>query len=118
MHNGTFLSLGSIHPPVLGKAVLNTCLIVLMVLSSCAATANGYKATRRLEKSELPKITAEDILTGKGTIPSKGHFELLRWQSPIPPYYSYVANCVVKEAEKVVPKENCLRETEGYEGLC
>ncbi|KAL5227935.1 hypothetical protein ABZP36_016200 [Zizania latifolia] len=57
----------------------------------------------------VPKIMVEDIINRSAAIPSEGEIEVLLWQSPIAPYYSYMGNCVIKKASQVVPKERGLK---------
>jgi hypothetical protein len=42
---------------------------------------------------EDPRITVADIISGTWSAIPRGKFEVLRWRSPIPPYYSYVHSC-------------------------
>lgn len=74
---------------------------------------NRYKIAGCMSGRGQPKVTLEDIVTRSTTIPTEGNFELLRWQSPIPPYYNYIANYVVKKAPLVAPKEKCLKRKRG-----
>ncbi|XP_062208566.1 putative disease resistance protein RGA3 [Phragmites australis] len=45
----------------------------------------------------VPKLTAQDILTGRVT--HQGKFCMVSWRSRIPPYYTYLASCVSQTAE-------------------
>lgn len=56
------------------------------------------------------KIASEDISLKGVAAPSEGSFELVKWRSPIPPYYSYlVKECVVQKASEVVPEDRGLK---------
>lgn len=68
-----------------------------------------YTSTTSLEDTGVLKITVENLLNKTAIIPTEGNFEVLRWQSPIAPYYSYLGNCVNKKASQVVPKERYLK---------
>jgi hypothetical protein len=68
-----------------------------------------YTSTTSLEDTGVPKITVENLLNKTAIIPTEGNFEVLRWQSPIAPYYSYLGNCVNRKASQVVPKERYLK---------
>jgi hypothetical protein len=56
--------------------------------------------------SELPKVTMLELLAG-GSLPPAGEarFEVLMWQSRIPPHETYVATCDVERARLVVAGE-------------
>ncbi|PUZ68239.1 hypothetical protein GQ55_2G009800 [Panicum hallii var. hallii] len=46
-------------------------------------------------QEEVPKIRFQDVMYG--SVKALGKFEVLGWVSPIPPYYSYVVTCEVRE---------------------
>jgi hypothetical protein len=46
-------------------------------------------------REEVPKIRFQDVMYG--SVKALGKFEVLGWISPIPPYYSYVVTCEVRE---------------------
>jgi hypothetical protein len=48
--------------------------------------------------SEVPKITAQDVLSGRVT--SKGKFQAVAWRSRIPPCYTYLVSFVVSPTDK------------------
>uniref|UniRef100_A0A0D9V2A0 NB-ARC domain-containing protein n=1 Tax=Leersia perrieri TaxID=77586 RepID=A0A0D9V2A0_9ORYZ len=72
---------------------------------------HAYDRVRKKREMDrgVPTITVEDMLNKTAVIPSDGNFEVLRWQSPIAPYYSYMGNCVVKKTSQFAPKERCLK---------
>lgn len=53
---------------------------------------------RSTQISEVPKITAQDVLSGRVT--SQGKFQAVAWRSRIPPCYTYLVTFVVSPAEK------------------
>ncbi|GJN06176.1 hypothetical protein PR202_ga23878 [Eleusine coracana subsp. coracana] len=59
---------------------------------------NRRKLTN-VARSELPKVTMLEMLTS-GSLPSAGktQFDVLMWESRIPPYASYVATCDTDKA--------------------
>ncbi|XP_037414043.1 disease resistance protein RGA2-like [Triticum dicoccoides] len=48
--------------------------------------------------SEVPRITAQDVLSGQVT--SEGTFQAVAWRSRIPPCYTYLASFVVSRTDK------------------
>ncbi|TVU06989.1 hypothetical protein EJB05_47027, partial [Eragrostis curvula] len=62
-------------------------------------------------RSELPLVTMLDLLTG-GSVPPAGatRFDVLVWQSRIPPYGSYVATCDMERASHLVAREKRARK--------
>lgn len=54
----------------------------------------NWRKLRGVARSELPDVTVVDLLTGD-TLPPVGRtqFDVLVWQSRIPPYASYIATC-------------------------
>ncbi|KAL6642508.1 hypothetical protein ACP70R_020689 [Stipagrostis hirtigluma subsp. patula] len=44
-------------------------------------------------KSELSKVTFGDLLYGSTTVPPKKEFQITVWESRIPPFTKFVANC-------------------------
>jgi hypothetical protein len=48
--------------------------------------------------SEVPKITAQDVLSGR--VKSKGKFQAVAWRSRIPPCYTYLVSFVVSPTDK------------------
>jgi hypothetical protein len=49
----------------------------------------------RPSQEEVPEITMQDLLYG--SIKRHGKFEVLAWRSQIPPYYSYINTCEIRE---------------------
>ncbi|TVU07001.1 hypothetical protein EJB05_47040, partial [Eragrostis curvula] len=62
-------------------------------------------------RNELPVVTMLDLLAG-GCVPPAGatRFDVLVWQSPIPPYGCYVATCDMERARQVVAREKRARK--------
>lgn len=61
------------------------------------------KSTASLARDELPKVRMQDLLTGVVVPGDQGkRFDVLVWQSRIPPFCSYVATCDVERAQQVV----------------
>ncbi|KAF0924260.1 hypothetical protein E2562_009967 [Oryza meyeriana var. granulata] len=48
---------------------------------------------KALVQDDGPKITLVDLLSGR--VRRRGKFEVLVWKSLVPPYYSYISNCVM-----------------------
>ena len=48
--------------------------------------------------SEVPRITAQDVLSGQ--VMSEGTFQAVAWRSRIPPCYTYLASFVVSRTDK------------------
>ncbi|KAK3159987.1 hypothetical protein QOZ80_1BG0053830 [Eleusine coracana subsp. coracana] len=61
--------------------------------------------------SEFPKVRKLELLTGD-TLPPAGEtrFDVLIWQSRIPPYVSYVATCDMEARQVVVAGEKRVRK--------
>jgi hypothetical protein len=57
----------------------------------------NYYQFQHSSQEEVPKIDFRDVLYGS-TKPS-GKFEVLLWRSRIPPYYSYVGSCEIREVK-------------------
>ncbi|CAL5077349.1 unnamed protein product [Urochloa decumbens] len=63
---------------------------------------------------EVPKIRLDDVMYG--SVKALGKSESLAWVSPIPPYYSYVVTCEVRELKRRAAKRK--RSTENGITLC
>jgi hypothetical protein len=61
-----------------------------------------YCDFERLSHQEAPRIKFQDVIFGK--VRPHGKFELLSWRSRIPPYYSYVASCEIREPKTAATK--------------
>jgi hypothetical protein len=61
-----------------------------------------YCDHQRSSQEDVPKIRSEDVTYG--TVKAHGNLELLGWISPIPPYYSYVVSCEVRDLKRRVAK--------------
>jgi hypothetical protein len=48
-------------------------------------------------QQEVPEMTLQDLVYGSSK--RRGNFEVLAWSSQIPPYYSYVCTCEIREAK-------------------
>ncbi|CAD6221681.1 unnamed protein product [Miscanthus lutarioriparius] len=57
---------------------------------------------QRCSQDEIPKITVQDVLYGN--VKPQGKFEFLSWKSRIPPYYSYVTSCEIREQKTAATK--------------
>ncbi|GJN06172.1 hypothetical protein PR202_ga23873 [Eleusine coracana subsp. coracana] len=54
-------------------------------------------------RNELPQVTMPELLVGGALSPAgETRFEMLVWESRIPPYVSYVATCDLERARQVV----------------
>ncbi|CAL4986016.1 unnamed protein product [Urochloa decumbens] len=51
---------------------------------------------------QVPKISIQDVLYGN--VKPHGKFEFLSWRSQIPPYYSYVTSCEIREQKTTATK--------------
>jgi hypothetical protein len=61
---------------------------------------HGRRKTTGLSRSELPKVTMLEVV--QGVVPGREkRFDVLVWQSRIPPYASYVATCDMESAAQV-----------------
>ncbi|XP_034582667.1 putative disease resistance RPP13-like protein 1 [Setaria viridis] len=65
-------------------------------------------------QEDFPKIRLEDVMYGSVT--ALGKLEFLGWISPIPPYYSYVVTCEVRELKRSAAKRK--RSVENGTTLC
>lgn len=54
-----------------------------------------YHQDQRSPQEEVPDLRIQDVMYGSAR-PS-GRFEALAWRSPIPPYYSYVNTCEIRD---------------------
>ncbi|CAL5034387.1 unnamed protein product [Urochloa decumbens] len=50
---------------------------------------------QRSSQEEVPEIRIQDVIYG--CVKTRGKFEALVWRSQIPPYYSYVHTCEIRE---------------------
>ncbi|XBI21391.1 hypothetical protein VPH35_062517 [Triticum aestivum] len=64
---------------------------------------------RQSDSSEqVPKISVQEIISGRaGTLP-RGKFEALAWRSCIQPYYNYTVSCVMPAPQSMVLEEGRL----------
>ncbi|KAF8713929.1 hypothetical protein HU200_027911 [Digitaria exilis] len=53
-------------------------------------------------EEEVPQIRFEDVMYGN--VKPQGKCEILAWKSPIPPYYSYVHTCEIREQKPTAAK--------------
>ncbi|CAL5077627.1 unnamed protein product [Urochloa decumbens] len=73
-----------------------------------------YCVYQRYSREEVPKIRVEDVIYGNVKVLGKSEF--LSWVSPIPPYYSYVVTCEVRELKHRAAKRK--RSTSNGITLC
>ncbi|CAL5077578.1 unnamed protein product [Urochloa decumbens] len=73
-----------------------------------------YREYQRYSHEEVPKIKVQDVVYG--SVKALGKLEFLSWVSPIPPYYSYVVICEVRELKRRVAKRK--RSTENGTTIC
>ncbi|XP_066393133.1 putative disease resistance RPP13-like protein 1 [Miscanthus floridulus] len=63
----------------------------------------------RFPDEEVPEIRVQDVLYG--SIKKHGKFEVLAWRSQIPPYYSYVNACEIRERKITGAKrKHCMKD--------
>ena len=63
----------------------------------------------RFPDEEVPEIRVQDVLYG--SIKKHGKFEVLVWRSQIPPYYSYVDACEIRERKITGAKrKHCMKD--------
>ncbi|RLN23440.1 hypothetical protein C2845_PM07G05240 [Panicum miliaceum] len=60
----------------------------------------GRRKSTGMSRSELPKVTMLDV-AGGGVPTGEKRFDVLVWQSRIPPYASYIATCDMDRAAQV-----------------
>ncbi|CAL5077348.1 unnamed protein product [Urochloa decumbens] len=73
-----------------------------------------YREYQRFSHEEVPKIRVDDVVYG--SVEALGKSEFLAWDSRIPPYYSYVFTCEVRELKHRAAKRK--RSTENGTTLC
>ncbi|XP_062183518.1 putative disease resistance RPP13-like protein 1 [Phragmites australis] len=61
-----------------------------------------YHQYERSSQEEVPKIRIQDVMYG--SVKPHGKFEALGWRSQIPPYYSYVYTCEIRELKSTAAK--------------
>jgi hypothetical protein len=57
-----------------------------------------YCERQNSSQVDVPKIRLKDVMYG--SVKALGKLEFLAWISPIPPYYSYVVTCEVRELKR------------------
>ena len=62
----------------------------------------GRRKSTGMARSELPKVTMMEVVEGVVACEEK-RFDVLVWQSRIPPYASYVATCDMEGGADVAP---------------
>ncbi|XP_062181979.1 disease resistance protein RGA2-like [Phragmites australis] len=62
----------------------------------------------RTSQEEVPKIRFQDVMYG--SVKPHGKFEALGWRSQIPPYYSYVYTCEIRELKSTAAKRKRSRK--------
>ncbi|CAL5077628.1 unnamed protein product [Urochloa decumbens] len=73
-----------------------------------------YCEYQRYSYEEVPKIRLDDVVYR--SVKALGKSEFLAWNSPIPPYYSYIVTCEVRELKQRYAKRK--RSTENGITLC
>ncbi|PUZ68272.1 hypothetical protein GQ55_2G012700 [Panicum hallii var. hallii] len=61
-----------------------------------------YHQYQRSPEDEVPKIRIQDVMYG--SVKPHGKFEVLAWSAQIPPYYSYVFACEIRELATTATK--------------
>ncbi|XP_062187561.1 uncharacterized protein LOC133890934 isoform X2 [Phragmites australis] len=74
----------------------------LMRMATPSEDIMVYQQYQRSSEEEVPKIRFQDLLYG--SVKPHGKFETLGWRSQIPPYYSYVYTCEIREIKATVAK--------------
>lgn len=54
---------------------------------------------------EAPKITFHDILDGTGSVKPHGKFDILVWESHLPPFHKYIYSCQIIERDCKVTRK-------------
>jgi hypothetical protein len=54
-----------------------------------------YHQSQRSPQEEVPNVRIQDVMYG--SVKPQGRFKVLAWRSPIPPYYSYVNTCEIRD---------------------
>ncbi|CAL5020515.1 unnamed protein product [Urochloa decumbens] len=62
-------------------------------------------------QEEVPKIRQHDVIFGSVKLKPHGKFEVLVWRSQIPPYYSYVNTCEIRELKTIGAKRKRSMKT-------
>lgn len=57
-------------------------------------------------QSELPKLTSQELLTGRDAPVEEDKFEVLVWRSRIPPYRDYVVTYEKQKPDRVIGRKN------------
>ncbi|KAL6861613.1 hypothetical protein ACP4OV_017313 [Aristida adscensionis] len=55
------------------------------------------RSAAREDDGDLPEVTMVDLMTGRARPRTPGRFEVLYWQSAVPPYFNYVRQCEIGE---------------------
>jgi hypothetical protein len=61
-----------------------------------------YNLSQRSPQEEVPNVRIQDVMYG--SVKPYGRFEVLAWRSPIPPYYSYVNTCEIRDLKGTATK--------------
>ncbi|CAM0876333.1 unnamed protein product [Alopecurus aequalis] len=64
-----------------------------------------YKHHQSGSSEEVPKISVQDIVLGRGGRLPRGEFQALALRSSIPPYYNYMVTCTVPEPQPTVGRK-------------
>ncbi|CAD6221459.1 unnamed protein product [Miscanthus lutarioriparius] len=68
-----------------------------------------YHLQQRSSEEEVPNISMQDVIYG--SIKPHGNVEVLLWKSRIPPYYSYVYTCEIRELKSTGGKRKRCSES-------
>ncbi|RLN40653.1 hypothetical protein C2845_PM01G46320 [Panicum miliaceum] len=87
---------------------------ITMFISPSAAPLHLMppRGDSNFHNKELSNVTFGDILQGSSTIVPKDEFQILAWQSRIPPFTKFIANCIVDKYRCTFP-DNKKREWSG-----
>jgi len=83
-------SLGQNRPTEVGRMVTPSQELVISHQYQCSS------------QEEVPKIRLQDVMYG--SVKPHGEVDVLSWRSQIPPYYSYIATCEIRELRTTAAK--------------
>lgn len=89
------------------------CYLCRSVMDTPCAPLLFYNSRKLIgmTRSELPKVRNVELLAGVSLPPTEEpRFDVLVWQSRIPPYMSYVTTCDMERARQVVAGEKRARK--------
>ncbi|WVZ83373.1 hypothetical protein U9M48_030531 [Paspalum notatum var. saurae] len=62
-----------------------------------------------LVNEPAPELTFDDILDGAGSVRPHSKFDILVWESHLPPYHKYIYSCQILEFDCKVIRVPCIR---------